>query len=389
MPTATRRLPDLPWDVVNARDARDVLRELGRSPATAGGRPLEGGRKFACLWCASSDALHAYPKGGVHCFACSRHASNVDAAAHLYGLQPADALRQLAPRLGIYVPDDRDGLVEGKARASADRPAARPAPPPVKADPLDELRAAGMVPALSPAVYAAALETLALPDVGAAYLEGRGFPADQAHDYGFRALEDAAGWGRLWDALADSFDPLELEAAGFPARGRLPWGGKVPALVIPYAHRGAVVALRFRRLDHSKETRYQTLPGASLPVPFNADALDAGGELHVVEGELNAYALHAHGVHAVGLAGAHGWRAEWTPAVARAALLVAWYDDDAAGAKGRAKLARVLVEELGMEWLDARGRRCTVPAGLGDVADLHRAGKLAGLVAAARWRSAQ
>lgn len=444
-------LPPLPWDDVNKQDASDVAHVLGLASAK-GGR-VEGGRKYPCQWCESSDAAHAYPGGGVHCYSCGRHASNVDLAAHVLGLAPVEALRTLAGRLGVYVPDARTpasnrewspksaasrgvtapvraresrtarvffGPTRAGAPARESRPAlattpaattpgdasdeAREERPEEAPDPdgFAALRAFGMVPTPPPTLYTGLLELLSLADVGADALEGRGFDPAAAEAYGFRALDGAAAWRALRDYLGDSFDVAERAAAGFPgpvgapdAAPRLPWAGKLPALVIPYRHRGAVVALRFRRLDATDKQRYATLPGVTLAAPFNADALDAaaaddggiGGELHVVEGELNAYALALHGAHAVGLAGAGAWRAEWAPLVARVGRVVAWYDDDAAGAKGRAKLAEALAEALGPAWLAARGRRYTIPAEHGDVNDLHGAGQLGALLAAAPWRT--
>jgi hypothetical protein len=415
---------------VNAKDARDVARHLGLTAAQGG--KLEGGRKFPCRWCASSDALHAYPTGGVHCFACGRHASNADLAADVLGTAPVEALRTLAGRLGVYVPDPapvraaagrvggrtgaptgaggrsvgrggergRTGVVANAAAplrarvgATTNRIEPQKAPDP---DGFAALREGGVVPTLPATLYAGLLEVLTLADVGANALEARGFdPATAAAD-GFRAVPDAAGWRALRDYLGDSFDPAERAAAGLhkaPWRNE-PWFGawsaQPPALVIPYRYRGAVVALRFRHLapDAPHGARYRTLAGVTIPQPFNADALDAaaGGELHVVEGELNAYALARHGAHAVGLAGAGTWRPEWAAAVARAGRLVAWYDPDNAGRKGRAKLSATLAEALGAPWLAAHGRACTLPADTGDVNDWHRAGQLAALLAHAPWR---
>lgn len=419
-------LPPLPWDAVNKQDARDVARHLGLTAAKGG--KLDGGRKFPCRWCDSSDALHAYPNGGVHCFVCGRHASNADLAADVLGQPPVEALRTLAGRLGVYVPDPPPvraaagavggrtgargasggrsgpgpgaGVVANGTRPLRARVGATTAPPPAadEAPPDPEefaaLRLGGVVPTLPAMLYAGLLELLTLADVGAAALEARGFdPATAAAD-GFRTVPDAAAWRALRDYLGDSFDAAERAAAGFPgpvgapnAIPRLPWAGKLPALVLPYWHRGAVVALRFRALANARQ-RYATLPGVTIPQPFNADALDeaAAGELHVVEGELNAYALRAHGVHAVGLAGAGTWRPEWAADVARTARVVAWYDPDDAGRKGRAKLAGTLAAALGPAWIAAHGRACTLPADTGDVNDWHRAGQLGALLAAAPWR---
>lgn len=118
---STDRVP-LPWREVNSRDAELVTRLLGlrRSRQT---------RKYPCQWCDSSDALHAFPRGGVHCFSCDRRASNVDLYAHVSGVAPVDAVRQLAGRLGFFVPDaGRAGTLPLHSVAAAPT-AARPALP--------------------------------------------------------------------------------------------------------------------------------------------------------------------------------------------------------------------------------------------------------------------
>lgn len=381
-------LPALPWGDMNAQDACDVLRVLGRSPVTRGERPVEGGRKYGCLWCDSSDAMHAYPKGrgGVHCFSCGRTASNVDTAAHLLGATPAEAVRELARRLGgMYVPDVPGAPGPRQVRETPPLPDPR-----LAADDVElEARDGGYVPTAPADIYAALLAFLGLDDAGADYIARRGFDPDAAQADGFRNIANRKAWEVLWGYLSHSYLPGELTAAGFPGRNDLPWAGRIGALVIPYWHRGAVVAIRFRALDTHVTQRYATLPGVKISEPYNADALDAAAddELHIVEGELNARALTTHGLHAIGLPGAAAWRPHWARRCASVARLVAWYDDDRAGHDGRRGLAASLARSLGSEWLTERGYAYTVPPGHGDVADLHRAGHLAALVALAPWRS--
>ena len=120
-----------------------------------------------------------------------------------------------------------------------------------------------------------------------------------------------------------------------------------------------------------------TKPG-QVQLPFNANALDdaAGQVVHVVEGELNAYALTLYGRRVIGLSGAGKWSAEWTPALQEVKNVVAWYDADAAGSSGRSKLADTLRDAFGVEWVNARGLVRPLPPET-DLNDLHRAGTLA------------
>lgn len=251
---------------------------------------------------------------------------------------------------------------------------------------LQELACMGYVVQRRADINAAVLSCLTLTERGAEYLASRGLDPAAAELYGFRSVDSLAAWRELGEILRASYLPEELEAAGWHS---LPWWGKVPALVIPYSYRGEVVALRFRRLDGVEADKYRALKSVEIPLPFNADALDLGadgGELHITEGELDAYTLAAHGLQAVGVPGATTWRDEWTARVATVGRLVAWYDCDAAGAKGRAKLAATLAKAMGREWLTAHGRGAQLPNG-SDINDLHRAGKLAALIERGTWRA--
>ena len=300
------------------------------------------------------------------------------------------ALRELAPRAGVWLEDTR---ATHKTSQPARRPIT-PAPavrnPEKKAeartapDPCEALRLAGMVPATRREVqHAACVDGMTLGPKGREYLAGRGFLPDNAAGFGFRSVEDARAWRTITATLAESYTLEELTAAGVPVT--LPLAG--PCLVIPYHTRdGAVWSWRLRSLE-GKE--YRSLPGDMLPEPFNApdlESLTAADTLHVVEGEMNAYALTLTGARAVGLDGAGKWRPEWTHAVSAAGKLVLWYDNDAAGEKGYTRLVDALLPVLGRSGVLERVRRVRINApDAKDANDLHRLGRLRSLMESAPW----
>ena len=235
-------------------------------------------------------------------------------------------------------------------------------------------------------MYGGLLAELELTDRGADYLRGRGFDPDAAAEYGFRSLDGPSGWRKLQDALEASYLPEELERAGLH---RWPfWLGTSATIALPYVYQGEAIALRFRRLEDADGPKLLNLPGVPAPaLPFNADALDdlEGRELHVAEGELNAYSLRECGLRAIGLPGAENWRTEWTSRVVWAGRVVAWYDSDAAGERGERKLADALQVALGSRWLEERGRAVELGPNQ-DANDLHREGRLRELAKQAPWR---
>lgn len=306
------------------------------------------------------------------------------------------ALRDLAPRAGVVLdtrPGDRPVV---RAAPRVLRPPRQPAPrgdvllPADVAAALAQLRAEGHVPTPAPTLYASVLAALPRTAAGDAVLAARGFDPAAAYAAGFRTVDDAEGWATLERVLLAEALPAECMAAGFryepkdatqPTRLRVcPWWPPVPALMLPYWHRGAVVALRFRATtaETPKAGRYRSLAGADVVAPFGADALDdcANQVVHVVEGELNAYTLHTYGRRAIGLPGAAAWRPEWTPPLRAARAVVAWFDEDAAGTKGRTRLADALRDAFGPLWLAQRAVTRPLPPQR-DVNDLHRAGLLA------------
>lgn len=292
------------------------------------------------------------------------------------------ALRELAPRAGVFLADA--GTYRAPPISAPPVQAPRPAAPPP--DPYAELRAAGMVPSLPPVLYGATLAALELTPRGAAYLQGRGLDPDAACAYGFRSVDDGAGWRALRAALGDDFHPVELRAAGLTT-GALPphdWPADAPALLLPYWHRGELAGLRLRRLDGGDAHVYHTFGGANPPAPFNADALDdaAGAVVYVVEGEVNAYTLATYGRHAIGLPGATTWgtyAAGAFPRLRAARRVVGWWDDDKTGREGLAIFARLAHAQLGARWLGAHVVGVTVDT---DANDLHTRGALADTLAA-------
>ncbi len=266
------------------------------------------------------------------------------------------------------------------------------------------------------AVYAAVLDALTLTSRGAAYLEARGLPIAAAERYGFRSMDDAHTWAALFDHLAETFTAAELQADGvawgegetFPAGSpRFPWGGKAPAVLIPYWHAGAPAGIRFRHLDpHApKHQRYRTLAGADPAVPFNAAELRAlaGAELHIIEGEFNALTLGLYDLRAIGIPGAQRWQEAWTPLLEPARRVVVWFDDDppttrpdgttvaGAGDQARRNFATAMVKHYGRAWVRDRFRLATIPRGPDgrkrDANDLHLAQELHAIVDAADWRA--
>jgi hypothetical protein len=245
---------------------------------------------------------------------------------------------------------------------------------------------------LPPVVYAGLLARLTLTPRGARYLSGaRALDARAAGRYGYRSADGERAWAEVGAWLARTFSPGELRAAGFPpdpdhGTPALPFCGRFPALVIPFRRKDEVIGLRFRNLlpDHPryKHNRYRSLSAARPPWPYNADAF-AGEVVFVIEGELNAETLRQHGESAVGTYSAGIWLPEWTPCLAGASRIVAWFDStdpQGAGDRGVRALHERLVAAFGAAWVAERWVRITAPA---DANELHRRGELARVLAAA------
>lgn len=387
-----KTLPPLPWADVNALDGQQVAeRVLSLAPAR---EP----RKWGCIGCDSSDALHAYQGGGLHCFSCGTTWTNVDAVALRMRLEPADACRELARTFGIPCPDD-DDAAEGPRKAPRGRRRPTPAPsPPARQKRRQQPAGDDLDPELLDRMHGAVLGALSWLRTGAEaldppardYLAGRALDPERAGLYGFRSVMDRGRWLLVHERLLEVADPADLLRAGWwkndddGPRFAPPWGGRAPALVIPYRDlSGRVVGLRFRNLAaRTKRDRYRDLSGATPTVPWGTDALRAVRDepgrhvVHLVEGELNALTLRQAGAVAVGLPGAgRPWGAQWAGWLSGGRRVVLWYDDDDAGRAGVQRAADTLATALGRRWCTERLRRQPTPQG-NDPNDLAVAGAL-------------
>ena len=335
------------------------------------------------------DALSVANGKGWHCFTgdCGS-GDGVALVALLTGRERVEVLRELAPRAGVFLNTSSPAprrIVKSPAVSPPSAPRVKEAPPPTWWETeFAALRAEGVIPASPAVVHTSLSHHLTLGDRGAAYLAGRGLDPNAARAYGFRSLETAAAWTALRTFLAESYLPVEQTMAGVAA---IPGAG-MAALVLPY-HTGDGTGWDGFRLRSLEGKEYRSLKGYTLPLPFNAPAFARADEVHIVEGEMNAYTLHTYGVAALGLDGAKKWRPAWTAALRPVARLVAWYDDDTAGNDGWQKLTERLAEGIGRQWTRDRVRRVRIAKrdGCKDANDLHQRGVLAPLLERAEWRT--
>jgi DNA primase len=110
-------------------------------------------------------------------------------------------------------------------------------------------------------------------------------------------------------------------------------------LCIPYlGHDGHPLMVRFRCLrphDHKDKAvdcpKYMTLAGDESRM-FNVRAIhEAGSEIHLTEGELDAVILTKIGLHAVAIPGVHNWKGRHRRMLAGFSRIWTWADPDDAG----------------------------------------------------------
>lgn len=133
-------------------------------------------------------------------------------------------------------------------------------------------------------------------------------------------------------AVANTF---RLGVVTDPAPGHERFEGM---LSIPYMlHDGNTVQMRFRCMrdhDHGEHFhgKYNSVKGAR-PAIYNVGALDRlnGDELHIAEGEPDAWILEKCGYKTVAIPGAHLWRPHFRNVLEAAPRIWVWGDPDEAG----------------------------------------------------------
>jgi hypothetical protein len=388
----------LPWREVNSRESQRVA-ELIELPK----RERSERRKWGCPFCGSSDALHAYPGpgAGFSCWsACGasrpkgcRGYSNADIAAAHWRVSAEEGCRRLAALFGVRCEEP-----VSRHHRRWRTPARADVPAPVSRQETN-LAALERLPGarLPPEVYRDILRVIRLSQRGRRYLGGRHLDPAVSAEYGFRSIDGPDDWRILAEHLMRRYRPEELAAAGFPKSETgeapivLPFGGRLPALVIPFWRAGEIVGVRMRNVlpndPRYKHNRYRTLAAAKPPWPYNADAFDSS-TLHVCEGELNAETLRQLGESAIGVYGAGIWLDPWTAALADAEEVVDWHDATdprRAGDRGAEALRQRLVAAYGEEWTRRRWRRMVTAA---DPNALHQAGRLVRILRGRPWRGA-
>lgn len=269
----------------------EVAERLGLEPVR--------GDKFACVSCASSDALSIKPdKARAKCFSCGDHWDGIGLVQAVKGCSFSQAYRWLVGQDVEFQltsePDNAQGI-DVRQQIWDAFSSNKPRHP-----------------------LGAGLSTNAI-----AYLEGR---AITCHDYTISARKE------YWRGLTKRFSRGELNAAGLiTSKDKLHLGWIDEMLLFGYFDAsGHLETFRARGLKHKRGPKVWSLCGNQATHPFGwPDQLDGEGPLYIVEGELDAMSLWTLGRDAIGVPGANGWKAEWAKLVSDREVVIIRDDDDA------------------------------------------------------------
>jgi hypothetical protein len=241
-------------------------------------------RKYACLWCASSDALHAYERY-VKCFSCGARGDAIDILRTARSLSYVEACKELGIR--------RNGFGRGIV-------------------PVDELvikkeRRFVMDTKKLSVLWSSLKEITGAPtsDEGKAcveYLHKHGVTLKRIVDYELpvRLIPKAEYWHALVKKAFGEVPDCLRYSSGKP----MP---PCPAIAYGYFNKCGLQQIRFRSL--ASKVRVSSMTGASTMLwdvtsPCAAYAPGEIKEIYVCEGEPDAMAMAARGMPAIGVPGA-------------------------------------------------------------------------------------
>lgn len=139
-----------------------------------------------------------------------------------------------------------------------------------------------------------------------------------------------------------------------PETGHEKYRGKlaIPYLRVHPRFGWMTVSIRFRALGDEKP-KYLTMPG-DRPRVYNTPVLtNAGPDIGIAEGELDAVTASVCGMPTVGVPGASSWQEHWTPLFEGYRTVFVFADGDepgeelAAGIAGRLKNAKIIHSKPG------------------------------------------
>lgn len=213
-----------------------------------------------------------------HCFGCGAHGSAISFLMEYSGLGFVDAIKELASRVGLQVPDD-------DTRRSGDGP-----------------KISGLTDVMARAAKYY-YEQLKHSQKAVAYLKQRGLSGEIAQKYGIGYAPD--GWQNLEAAFAD-YSAVELQQAGLVIKneqGRLYDRFRDRVMFPIMNQKGEVIAFGGRVLGEG-EPKYLNSPETPLfekgrevfGLPQARAALREKDAAVVVEGYMDVVALAQHGV---------------------------------------------------------------------------------------------
>lgn len=262
------------------------------------------GRKWACVWCNSSDALHVRrDEVTVRCYSCGKYGDAADVWAAFHGCGLGEALREV-------------GMSKAPPKVYRPSPIKKKERSKMKDWSEGFTRLWGLLPVLtrSPQTQAgkACIE----------YLNKHGLSQKQAANLPLRIIPDRSFWKA---AVLKAFGGVP-ECLQWQSGALMP---VLPAIGFGYMDGDVVRCVRFRQVGARVKT---SAPSAVYPGLFDLTRYgDTSSGVYVCEGEPDALSLAAASMASVGVPGAGVWGrpAEWERINAKRWVICIQGDDSA------------------------------------------------------------